>query len=175
MVTTNNEQPKRISELIEGEKLFDSSGFSLVKVTKDGSEEFLELPIKSTGVAEFQEELQGKAPRPPVKKELIKKGSKEGKGLGLVHHKLMQVFDNTDENYIDALEKHNQDFIWQIVVFALDIAWKKKDGAQAATFEEKKGILKSTGITGHHTDQIFRDVQKLTRIQEEQEDFLPGN
>lgn len=168
-------EPKRISELIEGDKLFDSSGFSLVKITIDGKEEFLELPIKSTGVAEFQEKLQGRAPRPPVKKELIKKDSKAGKELGLIHHKLMQVFDNTDEDYIDALEKHNQDFIWQIVVFALDIAWKKKDGAQAATFEEKKEILKSTGITGHHTDQIFKDVQKLTRIQEEQEDFLPGN
>ena len=167
--------PTRISELIEGEKTFDSYGFSLIKITRDGVEQLLELPIKSTGVAEFQEELTGKAPRPPVKKEVIKKDSPEGKALGLDEDRLMQVFDNTDEVYIDALEKHNQEFIWRIVVFALDIAWKKKDGIPVFTFEEKKAILKSTGITGSHTNQIFKDVMALSRVQGAMEDFLSGN
>ena len=112
-------KPTRISELIEGEKTFDSYGYSLVKITRDGEEKHLELPIKSTGVAEFQEELTGKAPRPPVKKEVIKKDSLEGKALGLDEDRLMQVFNNTDETYIDALSKHNQEFIWRIIVFAL--------------------------------------------------------
>lgn len=167
--------PELISELIAGERIFDSSGFSLIKITSAGVEHMKHLPIKSTGVSEFQEELRGKAPRPPVKKELIKKNSADGKAMGLPHDRLLQVFDNTDEAYLDALEKHNQDFIWQVIIFAIDVLWKKADGAMANTFEEKKGILKSTGITGHHTDQIFRDVQDLTRIKEEEEDFLPGN
>ena len=170
-----DKKPTRISELVQGEKTFDSYGFSLIKITRDGVEELLELPIKSTGVAEFQEELTGKAPRPPVKKEVIKKDSLEGKLLGLDEDKLMQVFDNTDEEYIDALEKHNQGFIWQIVVFALAISWKKKDGTEATTFEEKKAILKSTGITGSHTDQLFKDVMALSRMTEVAEDFLSGN
>ena len=170
-----DKKPKRISELIQGEKTFDSYGFSLLKITHNGVEELLELPIKSTGVAEFQEELTGKAPRPPVKKEVIKKDSLEGKVLGLDEDRLTQVFDNTDEVYIDALEKHNQDFIWQIVIFALDIAWKKKDGTDAAIFEEKKTILKSTGITGTHTNQIFKDVMALSQMQGAREDFLSGN
>lgn len=174
-MATEMQGPKRISELIEDQALFESSGFSLVKITKDGKEEFIELPIKSTGVAEYQEELRGQAPKPPVRKELIKKNSKEGKEFGLSHDRLVQVFDNTDENYIDALEKHNQDFIWRVIVFALDLKWKKKDGSEAFTFEEKKAILKSTGITGAHNDQIFKDVQNLTRIAEEGEDFLSGN
>ena len=168
-------KPTRISELIEGHKTFDSYGYSLVKITRDGVEELLELPIKSTGVAEFQEELTGKAPRPPVKKEVIKKDSLEGKLLGLDADRLTQVFDNTDEAYIDALEKHNQGFIWQIVVFALDIIWKKEDGTEATGFEEKKRILKSSGITGSHTDQIFKDVMALSRMQGVMEDFLSGN
>ena len=170
-----SEKSVRISELVEGENLFNSFGFSTVKVTKDGAEKFIELPIKSTGVAQFQEKLQGTAPRPPVRKELIKKNSPEGKELGLSHDRMTQVFDNTDEGYIDALEKHNQDFIWKIVIFALDLKWKKKDGSEAISFDEKMNILKSTGITGHHTDQIFKDVQNLTRIQEEREDFLYDN
>ena len=149
-----------------------------MKLTLNGVEKPLELPIKSTGVAEFQEELIGKAPRPPVKKEVIKKDSPEGKALGLDEDRLMQVFDNTDEAYIDALEKHTQELVWQIVVFALDTegsSWKKKDGTEATTFEEKKAILKSTGITGSHTNQIFKDVMALSRTKEATEDFLSGN
>jgi len=165
-------KPQRISELIEGEKLFDSSGFSLVKVTKKGKEKFIELPIKSTGVSEYMEQLSGKAPRPPVIKRLIKKGSKEGKEIGLPHDKLMQVFDNTDETYIDALERHNQDFSWRVCIFALDLKWKKKDGSEVTGFDDKREILKSNGITLNHTNQIFKDVQKLTQTQEDGEDFL---
>ena len=166
---------RRISELIEGENLFESSGFSLIKVTKNGKEDLIELPIKSTGVAEFQEELRGEAPKPPVRKELIKKGSKEGREMGLSHDKLIHVFDTTDEQYLDKLEAHNQDFIWRVIVFALDLAWKKKDGFTVKSFEEKKAILQSTGITGTHTDQIFKDVQNLTKIADEEEDFLSDN
>lgn len=168
-------EPKRISELIEGANLFESSGYSLLKVTKNGVEEMIELPIKSTGVADLQEALRGQAPKPPIRKQLIKKNSKEGKELGLPHDRMTQVFDNTDEDYLDALEKHNQSFIWQVIIFALDLSWKKKDGSEAETFEEKKSILQSTGITGAHTEQIFKDVQNLTQLAEDEGDFLSGN
>ena len=163
---------KQISELIEGVNIFESSGYSTIKTTKNGKPSFIKLPIKSTGVAEYQNKLRGDAPKPPVRKELIKKSSKEGKDLGLVHDKLMQVFDNTDETYINALEKHEQNFIWQVIIFALDVAWKKKDGSTATTFNEKKEILKSTGITNIHSEQIFKDVKGLTKIAEDEEDFL---
>ena len=166
-------KPQRISELIEGEKLFDSSGFSLVKVTKQGKEVFIELQIKSTGVSEYMDHLSGKAPTPPVMKRVIKKKSKEGKELGLSHDKLMQVFDNTDETYIDALEEHNQDFNWKVVIFALALNWKKKDGSEAKTIEDKKQILKTNDITWSHIAQILQDVKDLTKTLEDGEDFLP--
>jgi len=167
------DKPERISELIEGQKLFDSTGYSLVKVTKDGKERWLELPIKSTGVAEYMDKLSGSAPRPPVIKRVVKKDSPEGKELGLTHDKLMQVFDTTDEAYVDALNRHNQDFNWRVAIFALDLAWKKSDGTEAKTFVEKKTILQSTGITWGHIEQVFKDVKNLTTVQEAKIDFLP--
>lgn len=162
-----------ISELVENQNLFDSSGYSVLKVTKSGVTKKLKLPIKSTGVAEFQAELSGKAPRPPVRFETIKKGSKEGQLLGLRHDRMVQIFDETDEAYINAFEEHNQNFIWRVVVFAIDLAWTKADGAKAKTFEEKRQILKTNGLTMHHATRIFRDVQNLTQLREDQEDFLP--
>jgi len=166
---------KRISELIEGNGFFNSNGFSVIKVTKDGKESLVELPIRSTGVAEFQEELRDKAPKPPVRKEIIKKDSPEGKALGLTHHKFQQVFDTTDEEYLALLEAHNQDFIWKVIIFALDISLKKKDGTEANSFESKKRILQSTGLTGAHANQIFKDVQALTKVEDKDTDFLSSD
>jgi len=166
------EKLETISELIENQGVFDSRGYSIVKVTKAGVEEKLKLPIKSTGVAELMEELSGKAPRPPVTKELVKKNSPEGRELGLPHDKMVLVFDTTDEKYIDALEKHNQEFNWRVSIFALDINWKLEDGAEAETYEEQKRILQSNGITWHHIEKIAKDVRELTQFVEDREDFL---
>jgi len=164
-----------ISELVADGLLFDSKGFTVIKVTKDGDEKKLRLPIKSTGVAEFQEELSGKAPKPPRTFERIKKGSEQGREMGLKHSQMMVVFDNTDNDYIDALEKHNQEFLWQIAVFALDINWKKKDGLLAESFEDKRDILKSNNITGHQINKIYKDVSLLTQFEEDRQDFLSEN
>lgn len=164
---------KRLSCLVAGEKIFESSGISTVKTTKEGLEVLLEIPIKSTGVSEFMSELSGKAPQPPVKKILIKKGSPEAKELGLSHDKFVQIFDSTDEEYVNRLEIHNQDFTWRVAIFAMNLKWMKADGSEAATFEDKKQILKDNGITWSQINQIFSDVSDLTRLREDREDFLP--
>lgn len=171
----SKEEVQILSELIEDAGIFESRGYSIVKVTKNGVENSRKIPIKSTGVAEYQEQLADLAPRPPVTKELIKKDSPEGRSLGLPHDKICLVYDNTDEKYIDKLNEHNQDFLWRVVVFALDMDLKVKGGAIAETYEDKKRILQSNGITGHQVDKIFKDVQDLTKFAEDREDFLPGS
>jgi len=169
------EKPRRISELVEGEKIFESNGYALVKITKDGKEIPTELPIRSTGVAEYMRDLEGKAPKPPVKKVLIKKNSSEGKELGLPHDKYVQILDTADENYIDSLNKHNQEFVWRVAIFALDIKWIKLDGSEAKSFEEKKQVLATNDITWSQIYRIFHDVKNLTEFAEDREDFLSDN
>lgn len=182
MVEENNTQISNIesnieviSELVENAEIFNSTGYSIVKVTRKGDTKKLKLPIKSTGVADYMERLSAKAPRPPVTKELIKKNSEEGKQLGIPHNQLIQIFDTTDEKYIERLERHNNDFTWRVAIFALDLDWKLSDGTVANDFESKKRILQSNKITMHHIEQIFRDVQDLTQFSEEREDFLSEN
>ena len=165
--------PQLISQLVEGENLFDSRGYSIVRVTKAGVPQDLKLPIKSTGVAEYREKLSGQAPRPPVKHEVIKAASLEGQLLGLKKDALRTVFDATDETYIDRLDKHNREFTWKVAVFALDLEWKRKDGSAVESFEEKKQILQANGISMNQINQIFRDVKALTTLKGDQEDFLP--
>jgi len=164
-----------VSELIEDGNLFESKGYSHVKVTKNGEKKPLRLPIKSTGVAEYQQELSGKAPRPPVMRQLVRKDSPQGKELGLSHDQVMIVFDTTDEKYIDDLTAHQVDFAWKIAIFALDISWKKKDGSEAKAYEDKKKILQSNGITNAQINRIYKDVNDLTQFEADRQDFLSGN
>ena len=71
-----------ITELIEGDNVFESHGYAEVKVTRKGKPQKIKLPIKSHGVSEFQEKLAAKAPQPPTTFETIRKGSEEGKSMG---------------------------------------------------------------------------------------------
>jgi hypothetical protein len=163
-------EPETITELVEGANLFESRGYSIVKVTRAGQEKLLRLPIKSTGVADFIEKLKGRAPRPPVIFQIVKRDSPEGRELGLTHDRKIQVFDTTDEKYIT-----NQEFNWAVAIFALDMPFRKADGTEAKDTEEKKRVLKSNGITWHQINKIFADVQALTLMAEERADFLPGS
>ena len=168
-------QIETITELIEGESVFESHGYAEVKVTRKGKAQKIKLPIRSHGVSEFQEKLAARAPKPPTTFEMIRKGSDEGKAMGLKHHQKAIVFDLTDETYIDAKEKHDQDFTWRVAVFALDLSWKKKDGKKADSYEEKRYILQSAGLTMYQMGDIMKAVNELTMFAEGQEDFLSGN
>jgi hypothetical protein len=163
---------ERISELVEGAALFDSRGYSTLKVTKDGQSKLIKIPIKSTGVAEFQEKLSSQAPKPPVIAKFYRKGSPEAKALGSNQDVKAIEFDFTDPEYIEANDKHTAEWPWRVCIFAIDLPWKKSDGTVAETYEEKKRILQSNGITGHHIDKLLTDVTNLTKIAEDQEDFL---
>ena len=165
-----------ISELIEGEGRFDSRGYSKVKLTKiiKGRPVVkpVELPIKSTGVAEYQEKLRAKAPAPPVTKEFIKKGSPEGKALGLPHDRIVQTYDLTDQKYVDELDDFQRELNWRVAIFALDMVLRKADKSVAETYEEQKQVLKTSGITLFHINKILRDVNDLTMFAEDRQDFL---
>ena len=95
--------------------------------------------------------------------------------MGLAHNQMTIVFDTTDETYVDELNRHNQDFGWQVAVFALDLTWKMTDGSTAETHDHKMKVLKSNGITDHQINKIYQDVQELTQFAEDRKDFLSEN
>jgi len=165
-----------ISELIENDGLFDSRGYSRIKLTKivggEAVVQAVKLPIRSTGVAEYQEKLKAKTPAPPVTKEFVKKGSPEGKALGLPHDRIIQMFDTTDQKYIDELDSFQQELNWRVAIFALDMVFKNKDGTIAEEYEDKRRVLKTSGITMAHINKILKDVNDLTLWAEDRQDFL---
>jgi hypothetical protein len=163
---------ERISELVESQSIFTSTSVSRLKVIRNGKTYALEIPIKSTGLEEYREKLRDKAPRPPVFIETYKKGSKEALEFNSNTDVKVCKFDFTDVDYIDANDAYVREFPWKLAVFAIDCPLKMADGSIAETYEDKKRVLMSNGITGKHLDQIAIDVRNLSEFNQEQEDFL---
>lgn len=166
---------QRITRLVSGDHIFTSTGATILKVTHNGDEKLIELPIRSIGVADLLEDLAESTPRPPVKREFVKAKSDEGKILGLKSDKYVQHHDFTDEGYQAEIRKYNDDYRWRLVCHALDIELIDHDGNPITDMNKKKELLKQSGITGHHLDQIMSDVRALTQRAEEDADFLSGN
>lgn len=167
-------EPTKVFKLVEDEELFYSTGFSMIKRTVKGEEEYIYIPIRSIGIVELQEELRKNEPKPKKKRVFIKKDSKEAKEYGLNHNQWLEILDLADEEYIALRDAWQQESQWKTVIAALDMEFEKKDGTKITDFATKKKIMQSQGITIHQLTQIFKDVVKLTGRMEEEADFLSG-
>jgi len=165
----------KLTKFIVGETSFLSRGLSTLKISTAEEVNYIDLPIKSIGVVELQEELAKTSPTPPSKLTTIKKGSEEAKQLGLSEETTMRIFDTTDEDYLKEIDEYRRDFMWQIAIFALDMEFVDNEGTVITDFKKKKAALINANITEHHLDQIFEDVKRLTSDREIKADFLSGN
>ncbi len=166
---------ERLAAIVEGDELFHSRGVSVVKITRDGESRLLELPIRSTGIGELMEELSRRAPRPPVRTDMVRRDSPEGRALRLARDSLVRMPDLADEGYVRALAEHEREFVWAVAVQALDIEFKDSSGAPVTDPVRKREILRAGGLTTDHLTGILKDVRELTRLAEEEEDFLSGS
>lgn len=166
---------KKITQLVANDAIFASTGATRLKITHAGDEHYIELPIKSIGVADLMADLADSMPKPPVKREYIKTKSDEGQNLGLKKDSYVQMYDVTDESYQTALRNYNEEYRYRIVCMAIDVDLIDDDGIPITDLDKKKEFFKRSGITGHHLDQIMADVQALTKASEEDADFLSGN
>jgi len=163
-----------LDELVEGNAVFESRGVSVLKVTHKGKVKKVSLPIRSRGVSEMIDKFEKeKKPTPPRKRELIKKDSDVGREMKLMKNEYAWIYDFTDENYSEKLEKYSQDLGLKIVMLALDLPIRDKEGNDIEDEDRKLGVLKNMGLTGEHLNQLIEDVQSLTQWQEDKEnDFL---
>ena len=166
------EEPRVITELVDGEELFHSTGFTRLKMTDEGKETSMLFPIQSIGIVDLQDELRKSMPRPPKKREFIKKNTPEAKSAGLAHDQWITVLDLADEEYQIKMEQWNLENQWRTVIHALRVTFKDKSGNEIRDYETKVEALKRKGITIFHLMKIFQDIMNLTRDAEGEADFL---
>lgn len=162
-----------ITEFVEGDSIFSSSGISKVKVTKNGVSKILKIPIQSTGVSELIDTFREKEPKPPKVQSFVTPESDVGKALGITKKNAVWHFDLTDEKYLKAKEEHDSNLGMAILMKGLAVEIKDKDKNVVIEFNKKIQILKSMGMSGDQFSQMVRDIQDLTRWTEvERENFL---
>ncbi len=163
---------QRLEAVRAGQALFDSRGLSRVKVTREGRPVVLEVPIRSTGVWELMESLARQAPRPPVKAEWAAADSPLGRRLGLDRDRAVLLFDVTDPDYLARLADHHQEVLWQVLLAAIDAPFLDETGGPVEDYAARRRMLVGAGLTEQQAGKIFRDVQSLSRLEEETEDFF---
>lgn len=163
-----------LDQLVEGNSIFESKGISYLKVTHSGVIKKIAIPIKSRGVSEVIDEFEkNKKPQPPKKRELIKKDSDIGREMKLTKNEYAWIFDFTDEVYLSEMESYSRDLGMKIVMLALDLPIRDRDGNEITDDARRLNVLKNMGLTGEHLNQLVKDVQSLTQWQEDREtDFL---
>ena len=160
----------KIKAIKRGEKIFESSGYSKLKVTHKGKAEILEIPIKSSGVQDLIDKFMKKEPppKPPRIRQYIKPGSPEARTSGLSG--FQWVYDTTDQDYQKKLEEYNMRLGWKVILAGLDV------DIEGETEEEKIKTLQEAGITDNHIQQLVQDIQALTKLEKEEmeEDIKKG-
>ncbi|MBW8001773.1 MAG: hypothetical protein FVQ80_07085 [Planctomycetes bacterium] len=160
----------RLEELVEGSSLFQSKGVSTIKVTRDGVKEAIEIPIRSSGIAELVDAFSKETPTPPSINVLVKPDDEIGQELKLVKKQWVQILDVTDKAYREELDKHNSDLGMKIVLKGIDVVFKDDNGTVVDDDDRKVEILKGQGITGEQFSQIVEDISNLTKWEEDRED-----
>jgi len=168
------------SKFVEGETTFESKGVSIIKLTKrvgvegdsENIDEYIEIPITSIGMMEVWEELERDIPKPPTRKVQVIKGSQFETEYGFPVNSIVQVFDVTDEKYLKKFSDYKSDFLWRTVIHGIDFEWIDTEGNEITDPKKKTELLKNSGITGFHLEQLKNDIAKLTTDAEESADFL---
>ncbi len=164
------EKPIRLESLVEGSPIFQSKGFSTVKVTYDGVEQPIEIPIRSSGVSELIDAFGKQAPTPPSKNVLVKPDDELGRELKLTKKQWIQVLDTADPTYISELDKHRSELGMKIVLKGIDLVFEDSSGGVVDDEDKQVEILRGQGITGEQFTQLVKDIANLTRWTEDREE-----
>ena len=170
---------ERITKIVEGEKLFLSTGISYVKVTRFDEESqdqeiiCLEIPIQSTSISELIDTFKSQAPKPPVIDKLIKEGTPEAKELGFSRSEWVKTFDFTDAGYLKAKEEHDSDLGIAVLCKGIAVDIFDKGGNIVEDNTEKVRVMKEKGLSGEQFTQIIGNITTLTKWSDsEKSNFL---
>jgi len=159
---------EELTSLKEGSEIFQSHGYSYVKITRDGKSKALKVPIKSSGVTELIEEWKKNEPKPPISDVLIQKDSEIGKQMKLTDKKWVRMPNLADPAYMEALDKYQANLGIAIVLKGLALQMNDKDGKEVTDPDRKIAILRGMGLSGPQFTQIVEDIRAMTEWSEEE-------
>lgn len=159
---------EELTSLKEGSDIFQSHGYSYVKITRDGKSKALKVPIKSSGVTELIEEWKKNEPKPPIADVLVQKDSEQGKQMKLTEKKWIRMPNLADPAYLEALEAYQANLGIAIVLKGLALQMLDKEGKEVTDPDKKIAILRGMGLSGPQFTQVVEDIRAMTEWSEEE-------
>lgn len=159
---------EEITTLQEGSDVFQSYGYSYLKITRNGKIKALKIPIKSSGVTELIEEWKKNEPKPPIQDVLVKKDSEEGKQMKLTENRWVKMPNLGDAKYVEALDVYQSNLGIAIVQKGLALKMKDKEGVEITNSDKKVDMLKGMGMSGPQFTQMVDDIRAMTEWTEEE-------
>lgn len=169
-----------------GETLEDFSFFSWglsekLKVTQDGKTKYVQLRIKSVGIADILEVYQKKQPTPPAVLRTYKKDSEVARELGKRHDIVVWESNEADPTYLEEKRKHDNDASQEILLRGLghNLVSDGKVVLRGGKLQEpteiidREGAMKALqrmGLTSEHFGSIVRSIRELTAEKDTEED-----
>lgn len=151
----------RLDAIKKGEKIFEATGVSKLKVQRGDEVVTIEVPIKSTGVREVLELMERERPKPPKRKMWIKKEEAEQYGIRVSGPGTwVLVYDLADEAYNEKLREWEQKRNFAILLRGIAVP------IEGETDEEKIQTLLDSGLTPQHLNQLLKDILNLTQWEE---------
>lgn len=158
---------------------FRSRGYSDVLVTYidengEQKQKIVRIPIQPLGdhplIKEFQEKY--KPPKPPIKRVIVdistgepvdgKVAPEEIRRFFKTKYDYGNIYDFTDENYIQAKTEYEEKLLLLYLMIALDVV----DEFGIDKIDEFKQFLEDLGFTYNQLSKIAEDIRNL--------DFLPA-
>jgi hypothetical protein len=156
-----------LTSLRAGSDVFKSSGYCYLKVTRGGIPHVLNLPIKSSGVAEVIEGYKDKEPKPPSHQVLVEPNTPVGRQLKLGTKQWVEMPNLNDPEYIKLFDRYQTDMAFAIILVGLDLPIEDERGTPLVDRDEKITALRGLGFSTEHFEAMVRSIRELTQLTEE--------
>ncbi len=149
---------KPLTKLSALDTVFAATGTAMVKVTRQGKETEIVLPIQSVDIEEVNA-IVGTPPRMP------RKALGGGKFVN----------DEQDPDYLQAVARHNRKFLYTLACMGLaldiedethSITWSADN--QVRDLEKTRIVLRKMGLVDNQLLAITRAITQLTEVVEEE-------
>jgi len=167
--TTGEREVIEVTKFRAGDRLFQSNGYSYVKVTRDGRAAVLRLAIRSTGLTEVMDKLRAMEPAPPTTAHYVSWDSEHGKALRMTPaegRRWVYAPNLADPEYKRKIEAYNKDLTLETINQALVGDFEDEQGQPVTDRAGKARILEGMGIAPEQFNQLVQDIKRLTELSE---------
>mgnify|MGYP001577330060 FL=1 len=172
----------KVLESLDEDFTFASYGLTEpLKITRGNQTDYIQLKIKSVGVAEILEITQKDAPRPPTQIKTYKRDTEIARQFGYKHDTVVREIDENHPDYAKAKQEYDAKVSQLILLKGLNynLTWngqivlRGEDPNAPTEIVDMDAALKAIrkkGLSSNHFAIVVKNIRQLTEEAEGQDE-----